>query len=67
MCLLERDCLIDQHDRYAITNRITEAASMAKEQRLLFPVLERSLALGTDENFQELGREGHGDLSVGIR
>src|SRR2546426_12666957 len=52
--------LIDQHDGNVVLDRVDQAAGMAYQ---LLPrrgaMLERALALGADENLQEVGRKAH--------
>src|SRR6185437_1606746 len=51
---LYRRGLVDQHDRDAVTHRIFELVPLAR-QRILCPVVfEWPLALGADEDFEEL-------------
>src|SRR5256885_1116946 len=52
--------LIDQHDRNVVLHRVDEAAGVAHQ---LLPrrgaVLERPLALGADEDLQQIGCKAH--------
>src|SRR6266581_8390556 len=52
--------LIDQHDGNVVLDCVDQAAGVA-HQLLPWraPMLERSLALGADENLQEVGRKAH--------
>src|SRR5687768_7747612 len=45
---------VDQHDRNAIANLITQTACLANEFALLLTVLELALALRADEDIQQL-------------
>src|SRR5438876_731847 len=59
--LLKRLRLIDEHDRDVIFDRVDQPAGLTGE-RLgggIGPMLERSLALGTDENLEQVGGEAH--------
>src|ERR1051325_6980280 len=62
---LERGRLIDQHDRDVVADGVAKAAGSADERRLLFEVLEPSLAFRADENGEELRRDTHRDCSPG--
>src|SRR4051812_5494268 len=55
----ERRGFVDQHDRDVVAHRIAQAVDGAHEGGLGLPVLELPLALGADEDRQELRRERH--------
>lgn len=56
---LERLCLVDQHDRDAVPDLVLEPAALADQYRLLTSILQLRLALGTDEDFEQLWCDAH--------
>src|SRR5688572_20525900 len=53
---LDRRCLIHEHDRNVIAHRVLKAARVAHEARLILPILELALTLGTNEDRKQLWR-----------
>src|SRR5947207_9469026 len=51
--------LIDQHDRDVIFDGVDQPTGVAYERFRVFAVLERTLALGADEDFEQIGSETH--------
>src|SRR5512138_3014395 len=63
---LERCCLVDQHDRDVVSNRVPKLAGVADERRFSLTIFELTFALGADENGEELRRHTHDDRSSGM-
>src|ERR1035437_699648 len=57
---LERRCLIDEHHRNVVADRIPKLARLAIERRLAFAILERALAARADQDFEKSWCERHG-------
>src|SRR5438105_3915378 len=64
---LKRRCLIDQHYRNVITNRITQPASVTYQRLLAFAVLELAFAFWTNQNLQQLCTQTHFCFPVPVR
>src|SRR5215208_4761 len=64
---LDRRRLIDQHDRDVIANGVAKPARATDEARFALLVFQLALALGADEDRQELGGQRHLALSPGSR
>lgn len=56
----QRLCLVHQHDRDVVPDRIAKSAHRAVEGFGRWTVDEIPLAAGTDEKFEELRRNWHG-------
>src|SRR5687767_7571348 len=56
---LERCRLIREHDGDVVAHRVSKAARVANERRLFGPILELALALGANENREQLRRKCH--------
>ena len=52
-------CIVDQHDGNIIPHRVSQVAGVTDKRRVRGHVLERALALGADQNGEELRRERH--------
>ena len=52
-------CFVDQHDRNVILNRIHPVARAALQRSAALHQLDGSLAVGTRQNFEQLGVDGH--------
>lgn len=55
--------LVDQHDGNSITHRVSELVAVTDQRVFGFPVLERPLALGAYENFEQLRCDRHVGVS----
>src|SRR6266487_5938118 len=51
--------LIDQHDGNVVLDGVDQPAGVTSERFRIEAMLERSFALGADENLEEVGREAH--------
>src|SRR5262245_42964553 len=51
--------LIDEHNGNVVFHGVHQAARVARQRLRIGPVLQRPLALGADENLEQVGREAH--------
>src|SRR5512146_2100136 len=63
---LERCCLVDQHDRNVVPDRVAQLARMTQQSRFGFTVLELSFAFRTHKDGKELLGHTHDDRSSGM-
>jgi hypothetical protein len=56
---LKRSRLIDQHDWDVVTDGITQPTLVTEKSLLSLSILEFTLALGADEDFEETRRQAH--------
>src|SRR5579859_6572549 len=63
---LKRSRLIYQHDRDIVTDGVPKTTFLAEELLLGFAILELTLALGTNQDFEQTRRQAHFAFPVAV-